>query len=108
MTPQNLAQALILGNGQHVADAITTGSGWEVWLQVQLLLWLRQGNVFGAREIPYPPPNQRWRLDVVCQDAQGSYALELKVQSANDATVDLGFGVLNDLQSLTFFSGIPT
>ena len=107
MTPQNLAQ-VILVNGQQVADAITTGSGWEVWLQVQLLLWLRQNNIFGAREIAYPPPNNRWRLDLITQDPSGAYAMELKVQSANDATVDLGMGVLNDIQKLSFFTAIPT
>lgn len=106
MTPQNLAQ-VILQNGQQVADAISTGSGWEVWLQVQLLLWLRQANVFGAREIAYPPPNPRWHLDLIAQDAGVTYAMELKVQSANDATVDLGMGILNDLQKLALFTLIP-
>ena len=78
-------QQLIFGDSVRIVEAITTGAAWEIWMQVELVLLLRQNNVLAAREVPYPPPNQNLRLDCIAQDNQGMYAIEMKVESANNA-----------------------
>ena len=77
---------LLLSNQVRIAEAISTGSAWEIWMQVELIILLRQSGIPGiqaAREVPYP--NQNLRLDALAQDPQGMYAIELKVESANNA-----------------------
>lgn len=93
MTNQNLL-ALILGDEVRITQAITTGAAWEVWMQVELVVLLLQAGLQAARELPYPPPNSTWRLDIGAQDSQGQYAIELKVESATDA----GAALLNSVQ----------
>jgi hypothetical protein len=70
MTNQNLL-ALILGDEVRITQAITTGAAWEVWMQVELVVLLLQAGLQAARELPYPPPNSTWRLDIGAQDSQG-------------------------------------
>lgn len=93
MTNQNLL-ALILGDEVRITQAITTGAAWEVWMQVELVVLLLQAGLQAARELPYPPPNSTWRLDIGAQDSQGQYAIELKVESATNA----GAALLNSVQ----------
>ncbi len=78
-------QNLILNDSERIAAAISTGAAWEIWMQVELVLILRAAGVQAAREVPYPPPNERLSLDVLAQDNDGRYAIELKVESANNS-----------------------
>jgi hypothetical protein len=54
-------------------------------MQVQLTIALQQNGLQVARETPYPAPYQSLLLDILCQDGAGSYAIELKVESATNA-----------------------
>lgn len=78
-------QNYILADSARIVEAITTGAAWEIWMQVELVLILRQANIQAAREVSYPPPHQNLRLDCIAQDNQGRYAIEMKVESANNA-----------------------
>ncbi len=93
----NQLQGLILFNAQTIADAISTGAGWEIWFQVQLTLWLRAANAQAAREVPYPPPNGGLSLDILAQDYLGQYAIELKVESATNAGAQIINGINADI-----------
>lgn len=88
-------QNLIFGDSARIVDAITTGAAWEIWMQVELVLILRQSGRQAARELPYPPPYQNLRLDCGAQDNQGMYAIEMKVESANNA----GAAIVNALNA---------
>lgn len=76
---------LIMNDAARIVTAITTGAAWEIWMQVELAILFRGANMQAAREVPYPPPNGTWRLDCLAQDAFGSYAIEMKVESATNA-----------------------
>ena len=76
---------MILGDQAQIIQAISTGAAWEIWMQVELITLFRRAGVQAAREVPYPPPNENLRLDALAQDNQGRYAIELKVESANNA-----------------------
>jgi len=76
---------VILQDSWRISEAIATGAAWEIWMQVELVLLLRQAGIQAAREVAYPVPNQNLSLDVIAQDKQGRYAIELKVESANNA-----------------------
>jgi hypothetical protein len=58
-TAETLAKLLISHEGR-ITDAISTGAQWEIWLQVEFLLWIRdEGSArredwSAARELPYP------------------------------------------------------
>ena len=83
-TAQLLAN-LFLSRENRIIDAITTGAGWEIWLQVEFILWTRetigQYNWSAAREVPYPNSNEK--LDFALQRGNKYYGLELKAESAN-------------------------
>lgn len=96
-------QNLILGDANRIAAAITTGAAWEIWMQVELVLILRAAGVQAAREVPYPPPNQQLSLDVYAQDNAGRYAIELKVESANNSGAGIMNGINQDRQKLLLF-----
>jgi hypothetical protein len=57
-------------------------------MQVELIILLRNQGIQAAREVPYPM-NPNWSLDALAQDNQGQYAIELKVESATNAGVQL-------------------
>ncbi len=88
-------QNLIFGDSPRVVEAISTGAGWEVWMQVELVLILRAAGLQAAREVHYPPPNAQLILDVIAQDSAGQYAIELKVESATNA----GAGIINGINA---------
>jgi hypothetical protein len=88
-------QNLIFGDSGRIIQAITTGAAWEVWMQVELVLILRAGGLQAAREVSYPPPNGNLHLDVLSQDNAGIYAIELKVESANNA----GAAIINGINA---------
>jgi len=89
-------QNLILADAQRIVEAIQTGSGWEVWMQVELTMILRTNNIQAAREVPYPPPNQAQKLDIIAQDQFGMYAIEMKVESATNAGAQIINGINAD------------
>lgn len=91
---------LIFGDSGRIVEAISTGAGWEVWMQVELVLILRAARLQAAREVPYPPPNQAQRLDCIAQDNQGRYAIELKVESAVNAGAQIINAINADRQKL--------
>jgi hypothetical protein len=76
---------LIYGDGPRIVEAISTGAGWEIWMQVELGLILRAAGKQVAREVPYPPPTANYILDLLAGDPAGTYAIELKVESATNA-----------------------
>jgi len=84
MNNQDLSN-MILADQAQIIQAISTGAAWEIWMQVQLINLLQQAGAQAAREVPYPPPHDNLRLDVFAQDDQGRYAIELKVESADNA-----------------------
>ena len=88
-------QNLIFADSARIIQAITTGAAWEIWMQVELVLILRAGGLQAAREVPYPPPNANLSLDLISQDNAGRYAIELKVESANNA----GAGIMNGINT---------
>ena len=96
-------QNLILNDSERIAAAISTGAAWEIWMQVELVLILRAAGVQAAREVPYPPPNERLSLDVLAQDNDGRYAIELKVESANNSGRAIINGINQDRQKLLLY-----
>lgn len=98
MTPQNLINAL-LGDEPRIISAITSGAGWEIWMQVEFVLLCRERDWQVAREVPYPQGNQR--LDFLLSAAFGeSSAVELKVESATNAGQQVLQGFQNDVAKL--------
>lgn len=76
---------MLIIDRSHIAQAISTGAAWEIWQQVELVVLLRLRGDSAAREVPYPAPFAAQSLDVLAGDANGSYAIELKVESATNA-----------------------
>ncbi|KAF0866352.1 hypothetical protein [Pseudomonas sp. LD120] len=95
---------LILNDHARIEAAISTGAAWEVWFQVEFLILLRSAHVAAAREVPYPAPNQAWRLDVLAQHNSQNYAIELKVESATNAGNKLLTETQKDIEKLTQYT----
>lgn len=93
---------VISGDSRRITDAISTGAGWEVWMQVELALLLRSINVWGSREVKYPGSNQY--LDFLAQDNHGVYAIELKVESATNSGVNFLPSVQSDINKIISFT----
>lgn len=102
MNNQNLAY-MILNDSARITQAITTGAAWEIWMQVELILLFRQAGIQAAREVPYPPPNVNWRLDALAQDNDGRYAIELKVESANNAGAAVLASTQQDMNKIVHY-----
>jgi len=69
-------------------------------MQVELILLFLQAEVAAAREVPYPKPNQGLRLDAFAQDDHGQYAIELKVESANNSGVAVLTSAQKDIHKI--------
>ena len=82
----------VLNDSARIVEAIQTGAAWEIWMQVEFVLIMRGAGLQAAREVPYPSPS-RETLDLLARDAQGSYAIELKVESANNS----GSAIINGI-----------
>lgn len=97
---------LILGDSQRIATAISTGAGWEIWMQVELACLFRDRHFGVAREVAYPPPHQALHLDLLVQDEKGlRYAFELKVESAQHGTPGAMLAALQaDLEKIKLFN----
>lgn len=105
MTNNNLV-AFVLANTGRIAAAISTGAAWEIWMQVELILMLRQNQLQAAREVPYPGTNNY--LDAMAADSQGSYAIELKVESATNSGRALFNAVLADRTKIATYNAANT
>jgi hypothetical protein len=104
MGPAQLADSL-LRDEQRIVNAIGVGAGWEVWMQVELAVVLRERGLQVAREVPYDPPALPRRiLDALASDAAGRYAIELKVESATNAGAAVMQGVLADRVKLGYYT----
>jgi Holliday junction resolvase len=84
MTNQDLMK-VILNDRKTIAEVIATGAAWEIWMQVELMFLLRKAGMSVARELPYPKPYEALHIDLLAKDQAGYYAIELKVESANNA-----------------------
>jgi hypothetical protein len=77
---------IILSDFQRIVETIATEAQWEIWMQAELLILLKQFNVRGTRKVPYPAPNSALHLDLLLTDnVSRKYAIELKVESATNA-----------------------
>jgi hypothetical protein len=104
MTNVDLSNWLLADHGR-IVEAISTGAAWEIWMQVEMLIILRQHNIAGAREVPFPPPYQAQHLDVSAQDAIGGrYAIELKVESATNAGAALLVSAQSDMLKIANYN----
>ena len=105
MTNQDLLN-LLLSQEARITQAISTGAGWEIWMQVELNLLLRQiPGLQVGREIRYPDPFGAMSLDITVQDNSGSrYAIELKVESANNAGAAVIISIQQDILKLGNFN----
>lgn len=92
---------MILNESNRIATAIESGNAYEIWMQVELYVMLRNMNAQVAREVPYP--NGVQALDVLFRDVQGIYAVELKVESANNAAVSIINDVNTDVAKIANF-----
>ena len=88
----------------QIVNAISTGAGWEIWLQVELILAVRAAGqgYSGAREVPYPSPWDRSRLDITIGHNQEYYAIEMKVESATK-TKPFMDRILKDVAKIAYY-----
>lgn len=75
---------VVLQASNLYVSAISTGAQWEVAAQVFIAMKLQQGYGVMGREIKYPDSNKK-AVDIAFQYNQINYAVELKVESANEA-----------------------
>jgi hypothetical protein len=87
MTNNELAN-LLVADTTRIVDAITTGAAWEIWMQVELIIILRQNGKQAAREVQYGDASNLY-LDALVRDQNEAYAIELKVESANNSGIAL-------------------
>ena len=66
------------------SSAVSTGAQWEVAAQVFISMKLMEGYGVMGREIKYPNSNKK-AVDLAFQYKEVNYAVEIKVESANDA-----------------------
>lgn len=102
MTPVTFANT-VFSDGRRITGAITSGSAWEIWMQVELYLLLQGQGLQCAREVPYPAPQQRKALDLLAKDQNGFLAIELKVESAHNAATGLLNKVIQDAYKVQSF-----
>lgn len=92
---------IILAHNADIASAISTGALWQIWLQIELMKWLKDAGMQDAREIPYPKPNEALSLDLGVRDIGGStYAIELNVESAKNAGKQVLTNALKDVEKI--------
>lgn len=103
MTPQQFTN-WVFGDNQRIGASITSGSAWEIWMQVELYLILQNQGLQCARELSYPAPHQRKSLDLLARDNTGFTAIELKVESAHNAARGLLNKVIQDATKVRTFN----
>lgn len=102
MTPQDLVY-VILGDEPRIVGAVSSGAGWEIWMQVEFAIECRRRDWQVAREIPYG--NSGYVLDFLLRDQQGGYAVEMKVESATNAGVAVLPAFKRDVEKLATYPG---
>lgn len=91
---------LILQKHEKISEAITTGAAWEIWMQVELYLWLKQlTGIQVSREIRYSSESNQ-RFDILVATVDNHYTIELKVQSATNATLQYLSNFSNDINKI--------
>lgn len=98
MTPQQLI-ICVLGDELRIAEAVSAGAGWEVWMQVEFVILCRARGWQVAREVPYGG-NSNSILDFLLGDQQQGYATEMKVESATNSGAAVLGAFTNDVAKL--------
>lgn len=101
MSPEDLI-INTLGDEPRIVAAVSAGAGWEVWMQVEFVILCRARGWQVAREIPYPQGNQVLDFLVSANFGERS-AIELKVESANNAGRAVLRAFQNDVEKLANF-----
>ncbi|AZQ13190.1 hypothetical protein [Shewanella khirikhana] len=99
--------ATVLEDDGRISEAIATGAAWEIWMQVELMIACRRLGWSVARELPYPAPLERKRLDMMFSDGREKVALELKVESAQTSGDALMAKVEDDSHKLALYPQSP-
>ena len=103
---------LILGDSKQIAEAISAGAGWEIWMQIEMVSILRAAGMQVAREIHYPEPFEALSVDLVASKEGTSYAIELKCETGGKSGKAGGKPILTALESdaakITSFSIGPS
>ncbi len=99
---------LLMHESEIIANAISIGAQWEVWMQVEFAIIVRKTGLGVARELPYPPPNQSQKVDCAIRDGEKIIAIELKVESATNAGQAAGLpietAIENDIAKIRHFT----
>jgi hypothetical protein len=70
-----------ISRSAQITNAISIGMGWDVWTQVDFLLSVRRNlGMAAAREVPYPWSSKK-RLDMLIENTELQYAIEMKAES---------------------------
>jgi hypothetical protein len=89
------------------SSAVSTGAQWEIAAQVFISMKLMEGYGVMGREIKYPNSNKK-AVDLAFQYNQVNYAVEIKVESANEAGkfagVSLKSALAEDSEKLKTFN----
>ena len=102
MSVEETLVVLILGDEARIIEAVSAGSGWEVWMQVEFVLLCRANGWSVAREVPYGG-GSKFILDFLLSQLQRRYAVELKVESARNAGKAVLQGFTADVQKLSSY-----
>ena len=102
-------QTIVFNDANRIVHAIQSGAGWEIWLQVELAILFKEiPNFSVAREVPYEPPYQSMKLDLLLRDAtMKCYAIELKVESATNAGSAILGALAQDRAKLSYYPPGP-
>jgi hypothetical protein len=101
MTKEELCNFFI-NRSPAIREAISTGAGWEVWLQVDFILAVRQDlqGYSAAREVPYPYSSKK--LDLLIGNNEVRNPIEIKVESANKSA-PFGYRLQQDVLKIKGF-----
>ena len=97
---------MLLADEPRIATAISSGAGWEIWMQVEFFILSMAKAWSVARELPYPAPSAQ-KLDFGLQDNKVNFAVELKVESATTAGAGFLPSFRADLVKIAAYTGVP-
>jgi len=97
----------ILTDEARIVTAISSGSAWEIWMQVELWMILFNQKLQVARETPYPAPYGALHTDLFARDNAGQYVIELKVESATNAAITLMGTITTDMNKISVYVPNP-
>lgn len=78
----------LCSNNMRIAAAMNTRAAWEIWLQVEMAIYINQLCGNAVREQHYD--NSRKSVDILCKYGNTAIALELKAQSLQTYMVSGG------------------